>query len=184
MLIPVKCFTCGKEIGTKVLNRLKEIFISTTELGYGHGEEMHYLEILDEFYDDIYRSYGDYCNVLNNFIRPTKGFEYIYNLIVNNYLHHGYNKECYDCCKILLQEYDTYRVRINHGLYFKIIFAYFVCTYYYKSKEEAKQIVVHIMDLVSINPWIKCEYEKQIEFYQRNFTPFLIYNAHMWAINE
>ena len=40
-------------------------------LGYGHGEEMLYLEILDEFYDDIERSYGDYGQIINNYFLKT-----------------------------------------------------------------------------------------------------------------
>ena len=63
-------FTCSKLIGQNILSRLYENFIATTELGYGHGEEMLYLEILDEYYDDIYRSYGDYGQIINNFIEP------------------------------------------------------------------------------------------------------------------
>jgi hypothetical protein len=65
-------FTCGKEIGIKILNRLKEIVVETTYMGYGHGEEMFYLEVLDEYYDDIIKSYGDYRQILNNFIKPNK----------------------------------------------------------------------------------------------------------------
>lgn len=61
-------FTCGKDVGIKILTRLKEIFVITTNLGYGHGEEMLYLEILDEFYDDINKSYGDYGQMGDNFI--------------------------------------------------------------------------------------------------------------------
>lgn len=68
-------------------------------LGYGHGEEMLYLEILDDFYDDIERSYGDYGQLINNFINPTRDFYYIFYFIINNYLNYDYYKECYDCCK-------------------------------------------------------------------------------------
>ena len=32
--------------GTKFLSRLKEIFVETMMQGFGHGEEMFYLEIL------------------------------------------------------------------------------------------------------------------------------------------
>ncbi len=65
-------FTCGIEIGKRILNRVNELFIHTTILGYGDGEEMLFLEILDKFKDDIVKSYGDYGQILNNFIEPTK----------------------------------------------------------------------------------------------------------------
>ena len=77
------CFyTMGEEIGKKIIYRFNEISINTIMNGYGHGDESIFLEILDEFYDDIHRSYGDYYNILNNFIRPTKGFDYINRFII------------------------------------------------------------------------------------------------------
>jgi hypothetical protein len=163
-------FTMSKEIGIKILLRLNEIAIKTTEMGYGHAEEMFFLEILDEFYDDIERSYGDYYNILNNFIRPTLGFEYIYYKIIKNYKDKGYNKECYDCCKKVLNEIETYKVKINYEIYFSILFYYYLCTYYYKGKDEAKNIVNHIMELIRINPYIKKEYDKNSDFYKTNFN--------------
>ena len=71
-------FTCGKESGTKVLKRQHEIFLKTLEQGYGHGEEMLFLELLDEFEEDIEKSYGDYGQMWNNFIEPTRNMHYIY----------------------------------------------------------------------------------------------------------
>jgi len=65
-------FVTAVDPGTKIMSRLKEIFVETTNQGFGHGEEMFYLEILDEFYDEIHRSYGDYGQMLNNFLSPTK----------------------------------------------------------------------------------------------------------------
>ena len=46
---------------------------------------MPYVEVdvdLDEFYDDIHRSYGDYQHILNNFIRPTIAYDYIFHNIM------------------------------------------------------------------------------------------------------
>ena len=65
-------YTMGKEIGIKILNRLNDLFIEATMLGYGHGDELLYLEILDEFYNDIERGYSDYGQILNNYFYPTK----------------------------------------------------------------------------------------------------------------
>jgi len=74
-------FICGLN-SAAILNRLNELFIETTQQGFGHGEEMLYLEVLDEFYDDIERGYGDYHMILNNFLRPSKGFDYILEFII------------------------------------------------------------------------------------------------------
>jgi hypothetical protein len=53
-------FVTAPEIGIKVLTRLKEVFVETTipkpplTYGFGHGEEMFYLEVLDEIiFDDF-----------------------------------------------------------------------------------------------------------------------------------
>jgi len=67
-------FLTEGEVGIKIMNRLKEVFIETTEAGYGHGEEMFYLEVLDEFLDDLALSFGDYGQILDNFIYPRRNF--------------------------------------------------------------------------------------------------------------
>ena len=43
MLIPVKCFTCGKVIGDKYNYYLKEIIHRKGESAYNH-EDIHYLD--------------------------------------------------------------------------------------------------------------------------------------------
>jgi hypothetical protein len=96
-------FVFGKEIGTKIMKRLIEIFVTTTELGYGHAEEMLFLEILEEFNKDIVRSYGDYGQILNNFIYPTKNIEYIFHMILKRYYDFKYYEECIPCCRALLK---------------------------------------------------------------------------------
>lgn len=103
-------FTCGRDCGKKVLTRLKEIFIKTTELGFGHGEEMFYLEVLDEYYDDIKKSYGDYNQILDNFISVNKNIHYIFYFIICRYREHGYTKELKECCNWVLKEYFAHRV--------------------------------------------------------------------------
>jgi len=162
-------FTTGKIIGKKILKRLNELFIETTNLGYGYGEEMLYLEVIDDFNEDIKISYGDYSNILNNFITPTKNYNYINNCIVQGYLKHGYNKECYDCCKCLLNEIEKYKVPIDYSIYFSLLFSLYISSYYYKIN-EAKCVVEHIMELVNKNPYIKAEFEKSKPFYLTQFS--------------
>ena len=113
--------TCGgffvthPDSGTKILSRLKEIFVETTNQGFGHGEEMFYLEVLDEFYDDIHRSYGDYGQILNNFLSPTKNIEYVYHTIIQNFKNAGYQKEYKDACKALQYSVDNYLIYWDKG---------------------------------------------------------------------
>jgi hypothetical protein len=86
-------FVTSPEAGVPILSRLKEIFVETTMAGYGHGEEMFYLEVLDEYRDQIRGTYGDYGQMLDNFIYPTRNAEYIYHVIMANYQRYGYAYE-------------------------------------------------------------------------------------------
>ena len=160
-------FTCGKEIGEKILTRLNDIFIKTTLEGYGHGEEMFYLEIIDEFYNNIEKGYGDYNNILHNFIRPSQELYYI-TYIIQNYLKFGYYKECYDCCKKVLNEIETYQCDFNYSDYYIILFSLYISTFYYKNNDSLN-IVNHITELINTNSFIKTEYEKKKEFYDIQF---------------
>lgn len=108
-------FVTEPTIGTKILSRLKEIFVETTNQGFGHGEEMFYLEILDEFYDEIHRSYGDYGQILNNFLSPTKNIEYVYHTVIQNFKNAGYQKEYEDACKALQYSVDNYLIPWDKG---------------------------------------------------------------------
>lgn len=162
-------FICGKEIGIKICNRLKDIFIETTEYGFGHGEEMLYLEILDEFYDDIEKSYGDYGQIINNFIHPTRNSHYIYYLIIKRYLDFGYNKECYDCCKKVLYSIENQYIPCGFDIYFKILYAYYISSYYH-NQTETLTILNNIMDLINTNLNIKIEYEKEKIYYDSMFV--------------
>jgi len=151
-------FTCGIEIGTKILTRLKENFVKTTELGYGHGEEMLYLEILDDFYDDIEKGYGDYGQMINNILYPTKNLHYVLHLIVYNYLNYGYYRECYDCCKKIIYSIEKLNTPVDNDFYVNILLSYLTATYYYK-KDEALQILNKIDTIVTTNNEIKLIYD-------------------------
>lgn len=156
-------FMTGIEIGKKILRRLNENVIETTLLGFGHGEEMFYLEILDEFYDEIERSYGDYGNILNNFFGPTVNIHYINHLIAENYIKHGYFKEGYECCFKLVREIENYNSQVNYELYLSILYNYFICAYHYKNNKEANKILDHVELIVSKHPQIKIAYDKLIQ---------------------
>ena len=86
-------FVTAPDAGISILSRLKEIFVETTQAGYGHGEEMFYLEVLDEYSEQIRGTYGDYGQILDNFIYPTRNIEYVYHTILANYKSFGYERE-------------------------------------------------------------------------------------------
>jgi hypothetical protein len=163
-------FTMTQDIGTRIMNRLNEVIMESTLKGLGHGEEMFFLEILDEFYDDIHRSYGDYHHILNNFIKPTTGFRYIHDLIVKNYKNRDYNKECCDCSQAIIDVIESDpNVKIDSDVYFSILFNYYLAAFYHKGKEEARNIVNFIMNKVRTDPGARKEYEKNFVFYGDNF---------------
>lgn len=159
-------FLTGKDIGIKILNELNNVFIKTTNEGYGHGEEMFYLEILDKYYNDIEKSYGDYKDIINNFIKINTSIDYILS-IIENYLSYGYYKECYDCCLKVLKSYENYEIEINYHLYLNILYSSYVSSYYI-NKINAKEIALKIINLKQRNPYIHHEYQKNKDFYDSN----------------
>ena len=161
-------FTCGREIGIKVLTRLNDNFIRTTELGYGHGEEMLYLEILDEFYNDIERSYGDYGQIINNFINPTTNIRYLYYFIIKRYQDFQYYKECYECCKKTLYSIENLNIQCTPELYMNILFSYYLSSYYHKQSETVT-ILNHIFNIIHTNPAVEYEYNRNKGFYDSQF---------------
>ena len=161
-------FITGKELGIKILNELNNVFINHTLQGYGHGEEMFYLEILDKYYDDIERSYVDYQHILNNFINTNVGLEYIL-YISNNYLHHRYYKECIECSSKAIEQYKNFKIEMNYDIYFKFLFNLFVSFYYY-DKNKAKELIIKIKNLIEINPYINNIYNSNKTFYDEQFN--------------
>jgi hypothetical protein len=157
-------FTVGKNIGIKIMNNLNNIFINTTCLGYGHGEEMFYLEILDKYYNDIVKSYGDYSDIINNFVHINNNIEYILNFIIKNYFSVGYHRECYDCCEKVLTSYDNYDIEMNVSQYFTVMFYYYMSSCYHNT-EKSVYVANKIMKLVNENYDFKCEYEKNKNYY-------------------
>jgi hypothetical protein len=151
------------------LHRLKGIVADTTEQGYGHGEEMFYLEVLDEFYEDIVRGYGDYGQILNNIIHPTLNIHYIVNNIVKGYSHRAYHRECYDCCTALIRQIESFALHIPYDLMLEVYFYLYLSSYYYKH-EEARQVVRRVRMLCEKNPYVNQEFLKNATFYNSQFA--------------
>jgi hypothetical protein len=157
-------FITGKEIGIKILNDLNSIVMKHTMLGYGHGEEMFYLEILEKYYDDIIKGYGEYNTIINNITKITTGSHYIYHVIILGYLQNGYHKECVECCEKLLEAFDNFVIEMNYDIYLLLIFTYYVALYYI-DKTNAKELAHKILQMVDKNPYMKKEFEKNKDYY-------------------
>jgi len=162
-------FTCGSKTGTNILTRLKEIVEETTEQGYGHAEEMFYLEVLDEFYEDIARGYGDYGQILNNIIHPTANIHYILHQIVKGYSHRGYHRECYDCCTALIQQIESFAINVSYDIMLEIYFYLYLSSYYYKH-EEARGVVRRVRMLCEKNPYFNQEFQRNAGFFNNQFS--------------
>jgi len=158
-------FTCGRETGIRILNRLKEIFVETVESGYGHGEEMLYLEILEEFPEDLEKSYGDYGQLLNNFHGPTRNLHYIYWFILKNYMRHTYYLEAYTCAGILLDQINNGKIQYSYELHLNILMDYYLAAYFV-NPIDCKFISNHIHHLYYTDTEMKKEYDKHLEHYE------------------
>ena len=110
-------FVTAPDAGITILSRLKEIFVETTMAGYGHGEEMFYLEVLDEYKDQIRGTYGDYSQILDNFIYPTRNIEYVFHTIMANYQRYGYHAEYAAAAAQLKESADKSWVIIDDDTY-------------------------------------------------------------------
>lgn len=162
-------FITEKEIGKKILNRLNQNFIDTTLMGYGHGEEMYFLEILDEFYDNIEKSYGDYGQIINNFVNPTYNLHYIYYFIINRYFNYKYYKECYDCCKKVLYSIQNNMIDYSEELYMNILYEYYISAYHLDDTPTI-DIVRNIYAICSKNLKMQEEFNKKRELYEEQFS--------------
>ena len=141
-------FTMSPSVGKPILARLNEVFIEHTMAGYGHAEEMFFLPVLDEFYDDFDRSYGDYKHILNNFIQPKMDLLYTYMNIVRQYANMGQYRECHDCCKHMIGYLKTVTENVDYASYMMILLTYYKAATY-QSPEEIPKIANHIAYLVS-----------------------------------
>ena len=156
-------FTCGSNIGVQILNRLKEIAVSTTNLGYGHGEEMLYIEILEEFDKQIAKGYGDYDLILNNFLKPTENLENIYFDIIQNYLKFGYYREGIQCIEKVIEQLVNNNAYVSPDIYINILIDYVIATYYLNPRHSNCYIVVNkIFFMCYKHPILKQEIKQHI----------------------
>jgi len=149
-----------------ILNRMKEIFVETVNHGYGHAEEMHYLKLLDEFYDDIDKGYGDYSDILENFIVPRGNLNYVLYNIIAKYFQFGYYRECYDACK-------AFSKNLNDE-YFEFFIFYYYSTLMFIGKNEARKILFNFLPKIYSKPYFEQKYLENQNYCNQIFT--LVFN--------
>ena len=151
-------FICGADVGKKILTRLKQVFVETTIAGYGHGEEMFYLEVLDEFRDDIERAYGDYQHILNNFIHITKDLYYVYHAVLAPSFDMMYLDDVVDCGEKILHAIENHHLEIHgsidYGLYISTM-RLLVYSYHHLNPDRANEIHQHMVKLADTNDAFK-----------------------------
>lgn len=162
-------FTCGIDSGRRVLRRVTEIFEATTLAGYGHGEEMLFLEVLEEHKDDIVRAYGDYGQILNNFIQPSRNISYIIDLVLMGYLHYRYFHEAVDCASAILQELEAHRLRLGGidslsysslpMMYMNLLFLRLQAVLGNRDYKKAHEYAHHIVSLTKTQPLLQTVYQ-------------------------
>ena len=155
----------GKEVGGGILQDLVDNFVHTTRMGYGHGEEMLYLKILeDERYKSVLcKSYGDYQHILNNFICTSVGLDYILNMIVKRYLGFRYYPECVECCLKVVKDMESYENSMDVYHYLQFLFNGYIAAFYV-NRPLAVELCRKIRELRKL-PWFELEYSKQEGFY-------------------
>lgn len=151
-------FTTPAEIGMKILTRLEDIVIHTVNLGFCGGEEAIYLEVLDEFYDDIYRTYGDYQQTLHNYIKPVKNLVYIYWLIVMKYYNFGYYRECIDVCYSIISTFDDFQIEQNFDMYVRI-YSVLYLSLIYTDKNQAANVADTIRKYYNTHPLFRHNFD-------------------------
>jgi hypothetical protein len=169
-------FITNKDIGVKILNRLNELFVDTTKQGYGHGEEMLYLEVLDEFYHDIHKSYGDYGQILDNFFYPMRYYRYVYKFLIHQNLYdYSNHRECYDCAKELQYVIEQLGVKVDYDVYIAILVSRYKCSLIINPSESIHRIA-DIFAACKKDAGMQAEFDKYRDYYINLFKDCPLYN--------
>jgi hypothetical protein len=161
-------FTTGETVGRRVAKRMDELFRETTAQGYGHGEEMLYLEVLEELFDDLDITYGDYGQLLNNYVYPTRNIGFIHDHVFQRYLQYGYNREAYACSQKIVQGIEQQGVPCEPHMYFSFLFGQYLSGFY-ADRENARQIVDHIYKVCQKDPLLMAQLDSNRGFYEEQF---------------
>ena len=161
-------FTTGETVGRRVAKRMNELFRETTAQGYGHGEEMLYLEVLEELYEDLDITYGDYGQLLNNYSYPTRNLGFIHDHVFQRYLQYGYNREAYACSRKVIQGIEQHGIPCEPHMYFSFLFGQYLSGFYV-DRENARAVVDHIYEVCQKDPLLMAQLDSNRGFYEEQF---------------
>lgn len=153
----------------EIIANIKANFLKHLILGYGHGDEMLYVDILHKYYDDILKSYGDYPDIINNYFQMKTNQKYIISYIIKPNFDFKYYKECLDVCDYFLNSVEGQESEINFEYYFYVLFTKYVSAYYL-NKELAKSTLLKIYKNIEVFPAFKKIYLNKKDFYDKQFS--------------
>ncbi len=111
--------------------------VKTIELGYGHGEEQVIAVIYHEHPELFEFYYGDYNELLCNYVYPIRNIQNILFNFVNNTRECSKNDLCYLACEKVWQSYITGRCDLLLEQVVKLTEEFFICAFYMHKFEES-----------------------------------------------
>ena len=151
-------FATEGNVGIKILTRIQEIIAHTVQLGFGHADEYFYLEVLDDYFDDIHRGYGDYMYTMDNFLQPKKGLTFVYlGAVMGNYSRQYY-REAQDAAEAILHSLEESYAEPNYDMYVRVCSALYRC-YQNTSPQKAYDMVQKIRHSYRVHPLFRYYYD-------------------------
>lgn len=123
-------------VNHRILDRLQDAVREAINAGFGHGEEMHYLVLLQEFEDDIKTSYGDYRDLVHNFNMPTRNFDFIWHSAIEPAIALDQHDDVLHACSTLIAAYESFTTPMNWDMYFRLLFRAFIAAFYLGQQPE------------------------------------------------
>jgi hypothetical protein len=162
-------FLCTKEYGLKVAQLFKQEFIRTTDVGYGHGEEMIYTKILNQHWELFELSYGDYSECVTNIFKVVRNHEYVFNYCIVPYSQQSLHRQLKHCCNLML------RSSLAGGLRFKVLYYLYIAYYWLRDSNGVIETLQTMSSLTQSNIQALSEYKKDKGFYDTNLSYANIY---------
>ena len=151
-------FATATQIGIKILSCIQEIIAHTVQLGFGHSEEYFYLEILDDFFDDIHHGYGDYMYTMDNFLVPKKGLTFVYlGAVMGNYSRQYY-REAQNAAEAILHSLEESYAEPNYDMYVRVCSALYRC-YQNSNPQKAYDMAQKIRHSYKTHPLFRYYYD-------------------------
>jgi Bacterial protein of unknown function (HtrL_YibB) len=120
-------FTGNSEYMYKVCDLIENKFLEYLEKGYGHADEQLYSPVYFENVDLFEHYYGDYQQMITNYVYVYESPESpSYNFIRNSFQHRNFIK-CYEACKFLWKSHCLNKCELNEQCLFNLFWYYMQC---------------------------------------------------------